>query len=85
MVVIKIVIDTYLSMLNLKVSMNRFVKLRILRYLINVRDVICVIMLSNNYCDHFILSKFKYISNYVLIYAQILKSFNHLDILHADV
>ena len=33
---------------------------------------------------YLILSKFKYINNYMLIYVKILKSPNHLDILHAD-
>ena len=30
------------------------------------------------------LLKFKYVNNYMLIYVKILKSSNHLDILHLD-
>ena len=34
---------------------------------------------------HLKLLKFRYINNYMLIYVKILKSSDHLDILHADV
>ena len=39
---------------------------------------------SNIHCNLLKIVKYKYISNYMLIYAKILKSANCLDILHAD-
>ena len=44
-------------------------------------------MLDNHasiHCKPFGFVKVKYISNYMLINAKILKSLNHLEILHAD-
>ena len=44
-------------------------------------------MLDNHtsiHCNPLKIVKFKYISNYMLTYAKILKSSDHLDILHVD-
>ena len=49
--------------------------------LINFRDAICITMIA---VIHLKLSKFKHISNYMLIYATILKLSDDLDILQAD-
>ena len=47
----------------------------------------CVIIVDNDtmiIVIHLKLSKFKNIHNYMLIYVKILKSSDHLDILHVD-
>ena len=86
MVVIKIAIVQCRNFYELKIC-----KLRVFRYLVNFRDVICVVSMHhiiklsyNIHCNPFKIIKFKYISSYMLIYVKILKSSDCLDILYVD-